>query len=372
MERGYRALKIDPFGAGHFELDHAETHALGLAGRGGARRHRAGGRDDARDARPLLARAPAIRLAEELEPFKPAWLEEPVPAGEPRRRWRRSPSKVDMPVATGERIHDRIEFRELFERQAVDIIQPDIGHIGGILETRKLAATAEAHYVLVAPHNVGGPVLTAANLHLGRLHAELQDPGALQRLRRRGDQEGAPGLPRGDRRLLRTSPTRPASASSWTSTRPPSSRSSRRDFDLWAEGWEQRKPKGAEVSTAVVVEAPGEHRMVAARAAAARARRGAGAGRTRPASAAATARCTRATGPRGTSATRSTPGHEWSGTRRGGRRRRDPRSSAARSSARAFATARSATACRHGRDDAVHGGVRGDRVHPAGRDGRPP
>ena len=71
-----------------------------------------------------------------------------------------------LPIATGERIHDRLEFRELFEQQAVDVIQPDIGHIGGILEVRKLAATAETHYVMVAPHNVGGPVLTAANLHL--------------------------------------------------------------------------------------------------------------------------------------------------------------------------------------------------------------
>ncbi|BFO21170.1 hypothetical protein SHKM778_75580 [Streptomyces sp. KM77-8] len=72
-------------------------------------------------------------------------------------------AKVDMPLATGERIHDRIEFRELFESQAVDILQPDVGHIGGIWETRKLAATAETHYMLVAPHNVGGPVLTAAS-----------------------------------------------------------------------------------------------------------------------------------------------------------------------------------------------------------------
>ncbi|MEB4616725.1 enolase C-terminal domain-like protein, partial [Leucobacter sp. M11] len=64
--------------------------------------------------------------------------------------------KVDIPVATGERIHDRIEFRELFEDQSVDVIQPGVGHIGGIWETRRLAATAETHYTLVAPHNVGG------------------------------------------------------------------------------------------------------------------------------------------------------------------------------------------------------------------------
>src|SRR5690606_34323677 len=74
--------------------------------------------------------------------------------------------RVNLPIATGERIHDRIEFRELFESQAADIIQPDVGHVGGILEARKLAATAETHYTLIAPHNVGGPVLTAASLHL--------------------------------------------------------------------------------------------------------------------------------------------------------------------------------------------------------------
>jgi galactonate dehydratase len=73
---------------------------------------------------------------------------------------------IRIPVATGERIHARHEFRELFELQACDIIQPDITHFGGILETKKLAAWADAYYVLVAPHNVGGPVSTAANLHL--------------------------------------------------------------------------------------------------------------------------------------------------------------------------------------------------------------
>ena len=57
-------------------------------------------------------------------------------------------------------------FCEFFELQAAAIIQPDVGHIGGLLETRERAATAETHDVLVAPHNVAGQVLTAANLHL--------------------------------------------------------------------------------------------------------------------------------------------------------------------------------------------------------------
>ena len=73
--------------------------------------------------------------------------------------------RVDIPVATGERIHSRHEFRELFELQAADIIQPDLTMSGGILEARKLASWAESYYVLVAPHNVGGAVSTAACLH---------------------------------------------------------------------------------------------------------------------------------------------------------------------------------------------------------------
>ena len=68
-------------------------------------------------------------------------------------------------MATGERIHVRHEFREIFELQAADIIQPDITQMGGLLESKKLAAWAESYYVLVAPHNVGGPVSTAASLH---------------------------------------------------------------------------------------------------------------------------------------------------------------------------------------------------------------
>ena len=58
------------------------------------------------------------------------------------------------------------EFRELFELQAADIIQVDLTHFGGILQTKKLAAWADAYYMLMAPHNVGGPVSTAACLHL--------------------------------------------------------------------------------------------------------------------------------------------------------------------------------------------------------------
>jgi galactonate dehydratase len=109
--------------------------------------------------------AVAIGLARDLEPSAPGWIEEPVPP-ENLRALAKVAARVNVPVATGERLHTRYDFREIFELQAADVIQPDITHLGGLWETRMLAATADTSYVLVAPHNVGGPVATAANLHL--------------------------------------------------------------------------------------------------------------------------------------------------------------------------------------------------------------
>nr|MBA2362400.1 mandelate racemase/muconate lactonizing enzyme family protein [Chloroflexia bacterium] len=108
--------------------------------------------------------ATAVEMARELERFKPAWVEEPVPP-ENLAALKKASEKINIPIATGERIHTRYEYRQLFELQAADVIQPDITNFGGLLETKKLAAQAEVYYVLVAPHNVGGPISTAAALH---------------------------------------------------------------------------------------------------------------------------------------------------------------------------------------------------------------
>ena len=164
VERGYRALKLDPFGAGHLELDRDERlRSIALVE---AVREAVGPDVDVLvEMHGRFTPAVAIALARDLEPSAPAWIEEPVPP-ENLRALAKVSERVNIPVATGERLHTRFDFRELFELQAADVIQPDITHLGGLWETRKLAATAETSYVLVAPHNVGGPVATAANLHL--------------------------------------------------------------------------------------------------------------------------------------------------------------------------------------------------------------
>jgi galactonate dehydratase len=107
----------------------------------------------------------ALSLSRDLERLNPAWIEEPVPPDNPKGlAW--VAARAGVPVAAGERTHVRSEFRELFERQAVDIVQPDITMCGGLWEARKISAWAESYQVLVAPHNVGGAISTAAALHL--------------------------------------------------------------------------------------------------------------------------------------------------------------------------------------------------------------
>jgi galactonate dehydratase len=193
VERGYRALKFDPFGEGRFELEHDERmRSVALV-------------EAVRDAvgpevellvemHGRFAPHEAIRVAGLLEEFQPAWLEEPVPP-ENLKALAKVAEHTPLPIATGERIHDRMEFRELFESQAAGIIQPDVGHIGGILETRKLAATAETHYVLIAPHNVGGPVLTAASLHLAACTPNFKIQEHFNDFADQEVLQAAPGLP---------------------------------------------------------------------------------------------------------------------------------------------------------------------------------
>jgi galactonate dehydratase len=109
--------------------------------------------------------AMAVRLAKAMEPYEPMFIEEPV-----------LPENVDalvtvarstsIPIATGERLFTKWGFREVLEKQAAAVLQPDLSHAGGILEVKKIAAMAECYYAAVAPHCPLGPVALAACLQL--------------------------------------------------------------------------------------------------------------------------------------------------------------------------------------------------------------
>ena len=113
--------------------------------------------------RPASAAA-ALAYIDALRPARPMFVEEPVPPGE-TASLRTVAAHAKLPLATGERLVDRVEFHDLLAARVVDIVQPDICHCGGLLEAKKIAAMAEAVGVGVAPHNPLGPIAGVAALH---------------------------------------------------------------------------------------------------------------------------------------------------------------------------------------------------------------
>lgn len=105
------------------------------------------------------------RLAKRLEKYDPLWLEEPCPP-ENFEEMRRIAASTSIPIATGERLAHIHDFQKLFAAGACHFAQPDLGSCGGVGAARQIAALAETHYVLMAPHVWGGPVITAAAMQL--------------------------------------------------------------------------------------------------------------------------------------------------------------------------------------------------------------
>jgi len=164
MERGVTALKWDPFGKAYLTLSGAELdNALACVA---AVREAVGNRVD------LLIEGhgrfdvpTGIRIAKELEQFRPLWFEEPVPPDN-LEALKAVRDKSPVPISAGERLYTLKAFKDLFEMRAADYIQPDISHAGGIMELKKIAAVADTYYIPFAPHNPSGPVANAATLQL--------------------------------------------------------------------------------------------------------------------------------------------------------------------------------------------------------------
>jgi galactonate dehydratase len=106
-----------------------------------------------------------IQVAKALEPYRPMWVEEPVPSDNVASMLRiREATRV--PIAAGENIYTRYGFRPYLESQALSIIQPDLAKTGGLLEGRKIAAMAEVYSIPIAPHGVASPLGTTAAAHV--------------------------------------------------------------------------------------------------------------------------------------------------------------------------------------------------------------
>ncbi|WP_035711472.1 mandelate racemase/muconate lactonizing enzyme family protein [Salibacterium aidingense] len=107
----------------------------------------------------------AVRVARSLEPYDLLWLEDPV-RPENVDAMKKVTDATSTPICTGENLYMRYGFRDLLEKQAADIIEPDFPRSGGISEIKRIAEAAESYYVPFAPHNVGGPIATVAAAHV--------------------------------------------------------------------------------------------------------------------------------------------------------------------------------------------------------------
>ena len=164
LQQGFTAVKTCPFGAARFVESPAFIDAA--VAKVAALREAVGNAVDIGiDFHGRVGPALAIELAKALEPCRPMFIEEPC-----------LPENVDamagvarattIPIATGERLFTKWGFREVLEKRAAAILQPDVSHAGGILEVRKIAAMAEAHYASLAPHCPLGPIALAACLQV--------------------------------------------------------------------------------------------------------------------------------------------------------------------------------------------------------------
>jgi galactonate dehydratase len=164
VKMGYRALKWDPFGAAWLEMEPSErrkTVAIVEAVRDAV----GPDVDLMLDVHGRLNVPTAIAMCHELEPYDLAWIEEPTP-----------PESIDalvevrarskIPIAAGERWFEPDRFLEAITKGAADIFQPDVCHLGGMFETKKVAGMAHTRYLPIAPHNPTGPVMNAMTLHL--------------------------------------------------------------------------------------------------------------------------------------------------------------------------------------------------------------
>ena len=166
IRRGFTAFKTGPRGGRPARIIETPGYVEEVAERFAALRHAAGPEVDiAIDFHGAVPPATAKLLIKALEPHQPFFVEEPVQC-----------QNVDvladiargtfLPIATGERLFTKWGFREILEKRAAAILQPDLCHAGGITEVRLIAGMAEAYYAAIAPHNPMGPISLAAGIQL--------------------------------------------------------------------------------------------------------------------------------------------------------------------------------------------------------------
>jgi galactonate dehydratase len=164
VKRGFKGLKWDPFGKAYMTISNEELEKA-LVCIDAVRSAVGPDVDLFIEGHGRFNVPSAIRIAREIEPFKPVWFEEPIPPDN-LDAMVQVKMKSNVAIAGGERLYSRHAFREALEKRALDFVQPDVSHAGGLLECRKIASMAESYYIPFAPHNPSGPIANATTLQL--------------------------------------------------------------------------------------------------------------------------------------------------------------------------------------------------------------
>ncbi len=168
VQQGFTAVKFDPVSPySAFDPRQLSLEALDLAERFVKLiREAVGGKCDLLfGTHGQMTPSGAVRLARRLEAYDPLWLEEPTPPEMPEEMaW--VARQTTIPIATGERLTTKYEFARVLETRAASILQMALGRVGGLLEAKKIAGMAEAHYAQIAPHLYCGPIAAAADIQL--------------------------------------------------------------------------------------------------------------------------------------------------------------------------------------------------------------
>lgn len=171
VDRGYKAMKFDPFGAAWRTMDLENRHLSIDIIR--AVREAVGPNVQLMiEGHSRFSVGEAVWIGERIAEFEPTWFEEPT-AHQMIASTAEVARKIAVPVATGESYSSIHQHAEMLATNAVHILQPEPGAMGGIWRTRQVATMADAHYAVIAPHNAQGPISTATCIQIGAASPNL-------------------------------------------------------------------------------------------------------------------------------------------------------------------------------------------------------
>ncbi|MBA46510.1 MAG: dehydratase [Dehalococcoidia bacterium] len=165
IEMGYKAIKFDPFGQNNFYTLSKEEFYLSENRIKEVRKAVGQNIEILIEGHAKFNVMTAVKISEMIKKYEPLFFEEPV-SEENISELSELKKHTNMSIATGERLYTKFPFGEIIDKNAADVLQPDIANAGGLTELKKISNMAESKHITIAPHNTCSPVGAIAEMHL--------------------------------------------------------------------------------------------------------------------------------------------------------------------------------------------------------------